>query len=272
MGEDVLLRWEIVNTGNDIDYFAPKYNVYDRMKFVGWKEKEMPHIGIKGSELTRNKGEYKKFRGQIGEIEPGATIKFREINLTGDFGTGIFAERGIGILYLEPREYSIYLEYFSGEDAFHKVYSDTINIVIKEPTGFERNVWELYKAYKREDILAVDEEKQIQYALNILKNYSKSVYVESLLNGLALIFKVYRRGEFEDDVIRIKPYARELLDYLEENIDKFKDKDRKLKNALLCILQGEFLLGTSIENVKNLINQMNVPLNNKIKKVLNENY
>ncbi len=271
LGEDILIRWEIINTGMSKGYYEKggEYGLLlsDHSKMWDINGNEVPHSRISGTTSVRKEELYKI---SMFEIEPGYTIKYKEVNLIGDFGNLHFAEHGIGNNFIKPDEYFFSIFYWIKENnSYQKVYSDSLHFFIIDPYGEEKLAWEIYREYKREDILAENEEKQIGYAVYILKRYPKSIYIESLLNNLTSVFRIYKREECKGDVERMRGKTRELLNYMEENIDKFSDKT--LKNALWCIIKGESMLGTSQEEVKKIIIQMNVPLDNEMKEFLKIN-
>ncbi|MCK4225736.1 hypothetical protein KAX29_02465 [candidate division WOR-3 bacterium] len=259
IGEDILIRWEIVNVGKSVDYYGigGVYGILlsKRTKLWDVNGREVYHGIIEGTRIGGKGGKHKM---PMNEIAPGDTVRFEEVNLIGNFGSLGFAKRGFANRYIKPGEYFFSLLYRTG-------ISDTLHFFIIEPSGKEKCAWHLYKECKREYNRAKGKE-MVQYAFDILKKYPESNYVESLMRNLRIVFKVW--GKYEEVRERMANITRQLLNYLEGNIEQFSNRDRTLKEALWCITYGELMLGDSREEVKNLIINMNVPLDNEIKDFL----
>lgn len=203
-------------------------------------------------------------------IEPGDTVKYREVNLIGIFGSLGFAENGFLNRYIKTGEYFLSLFYIAGSNRSQKVYSDTLHFFVVEPSGEEKIVWDLYKEFKRYYNLAKGKE-MVKYAIEILRKYPTSDYIESLFRTLSVEFSVLKRKEFIEKRKEMSEITRELLNYIETNVDKFCENHSTLKEALWCITYGELMLGISQDKVKNLIIQMNIPVDNEIKEFLKIN-
>lgn len=273
IGEDILVRWEIINKGTKVDYYGITGNIkYSRhFQFLDLTGKQVWRYTIRGTFVSKGNKRERKCKATMHKIESGDTVKSRETNLTGTFGSGRFSERGIASYYVIAGEYIMYIFFYEDKNCSSKIYSDTLRITVKEPHGEERDAWQLYKAYKREDILAKEEDKQIKYALELLQKYPNSVYIESLVRNLGLVFGVYKRPGYEEDREMMRNEARALINYLKRNIEKMERDKEILKDALWCIINGELMLGTPKEQVKSQITKMNVPLNKEIKEFLSIN-
>jgi hypothetical protein len=270
LGEDIWIWWEIVNMGESLSFYQ-KSGVFSKLfndaKIWDVNGREIPGYIISGTSAERKRG---KGKFPMLEIKPGDTIRFREVNLIGISGTLRFSKKGIANLYIKPGEYFFTLFYWTRENGFyHKVWADTISFYIVEPSGPEKPAWNLYKTYKQLSILGNEIEKQVDLGLNIMQNYPESNYIGSLLKDLAMSFGILRREEFKNDVKKIESTTRQFLVYLKENIYKLSDK--RIKNTLWCIIQGELMLGSSKDEIKNLIIQMNIPVDNEIKVFLKIN-
>lgn len=264
LGEDILVWWEIVIEGNSLDYFeesgdAPKLTNDGKLWDINGREVEHNQIMLMRA-------------GQVPlkEIEPGDTFKYKEVNLIGIFGSLGFAENGFLNRYIKLGEYFLSLFYITGSNRSQKVYSDTLHFFVIEPSGEEKIVWDLYKEFKRYYNLAKGKE-MVKYAIEILRKYPTSDYIESLFRTLSVEFSVLKRKEFIEKRKEMSEITRELLNYIETNVDKFSENHSTLKEALWCITYGELMLGISQDKVKNLIIQMNIPVDNEIKEFLKIN-
>lgn len=283
LGEDIWIWWEIVNTGESVGYYEKgsefrilHFGFYERgtdssiLHFNHFKMWDVNSVkvhqggsGIKGSVISKS-DKYKIPKPQMLEIEPRDTVKFYEVNLIGVFGDLNF-EGGLlfmGRQYIKTGEYFLSLLYRIKEDSLYKkVWSDTLHFFIVEPTGNEKQAWELYKAHRREtDVRSGDKVKAIKYVFDILKNYPESNYIGSALNHLTLLFRRSLLSEEREEFIIL---SRELLDFLEDNIKEYKG--RTFKSALWCISYGEIMLLTSADFVRDFIEKKNIPLDDEMK-------
>lgn len=258
VGEDILVKWEIVNKGNSLDYFeegggAPKLTNDGKL----WD--------VTGRVVEHNKIMFMSFgKAPLKKIEPGDTVKYKEVNLIGIFGSLGFADNGFLNRYIKTGEYFLSLFYITGSNRSQKVYSDTLHFFVIEPSGEEKIVWDLYKEFKRYYNLAKGKE-MVTYAIEILRKYPTSDYIESLFRTLSVEFSVLKRKEFIEKRKEMSEITRELLNYIETNVDKFSDNHSTLKEALWCITYGELMLGISLKEVDNLIKQLDVFVDNEIK-------
>ena len=283
LGEDIWIWWEIVNLGESIEYYEKgsefrilNFGFYERgtdssiLHFNHFKMWDVNGVkvhqggrGIKGSVISKS-DKYKIPKPQMLEIEPRDTVKFYEVNLIGVFGELNF-EGGLlfnGWQYIKPGEYYLSLIYrVKEENQYSRIWSDTLHFFIVEPTGNEKQAWELYKAHRREtDVHSGDKVKAIKYIFDILRNHPESNYIGSALNHLTLLFRRSLLGEEREEFIIL---SRELLDFLEDNIKEYKG--RTLKSALWCISYGEIMLLTSADFVRDFIEKKNIPLDDEMK-------
>lgn len=265
-GESILLSWDILNSENTVSYYAPHGSIWDFIEVLDKNGKEIPHIKGYGLTAKRKGAEGKRWKPKMKEINPGDTVKSRVIDLIGSWGTGTFTDRGIGVLYIEPGEYSIYIVYYGKSNSnIHDIYSDTINIQVIEPIGKQDEMWRMYNKFMEADIRA-DEEEQVNYAITMMKKDIRSEYINSILFNLKGIFRTYKRDELHEEVIKMKDEVRELIGFLKRNVTKFEGS--AVKNAIWSIIKGELMLGTSKEQVKSQIKQLDVPLDREIKEFL----
>jgi hypothetical protein len=282
LGEDIWIWWEIVNKGDSVGYYEKgsefrilNFGFYERgadssilhfnhfnMWDVNGVEVHQSGLNIKGAVISKG-GKYKIPKPEMLEIEPRDTVKFYEVNLIGVFGEINF-EGGLlfmGRQYIKPDEYFLSLLYRIKDDSLYiKVLSDTLHFIIMEPTGEEKQAWELYKAHRREtDVRSGDKVKAVKYVFDILINYPESNYIGSALNHLTLLFRgSILREEREEFII----LSRELLDFLEDNIKEYKG--RTLKSALWCITYGEIMLLSPADYVRDFIEKNNIPLDEEM--------
>ncbi|MBA7614401.1 hypothetical protein ES703_21665 [subsurface metagenome] len=264
LGEDIWIWWEIVNTGKSIGYYQKSTEVSklysNDVKMWDINCRKVPHSMIKGIGIIK-KG--KKYKIPVLEIETEDTVRFKEKNLIGKFGTLHFEGRGFSRNYIKTGEYFFSIFYWSKEnDSYFKVWSDTLHLFIIEPSGKEKDVWDLYQLSRCENSKFGDKLKSVEYAFEILRNYPKSNYVGSTLNNLNSLFHPYVEIE-EGERERFNAITRELLDYVEGNIRNYSG--RTLKSALWCITFGEFKIGNSADKVREFIEKNNIPLDDKMK-------
>jgi len=274
LGESIIVWWEIVNTGNSVDYYQGSAisatNILmtegEHLEFHDSTGREIPGDKISGTLVTQGEGGIPKV--QMDEIKPDDTVKSSEENLIGIFGSLKFTKIGIGNKYIKPGEYFLYFYIYGAADRSEKIFSDTLHFFIKKMSGEEKEAWKLYENYMVEDIYSVRENKQMAYALEILKKYPESVYTESLLRSLRVVFDAYNSSSMKEGRDRMQNEARKIVDYLEGNSAKFQGKERILKEAVNCITHGELMLGTPKEEVKNKVLQMKLPVSEDVMEAL----
>jgi len=275
LGESIIVWWEVVNTGDSVDYYQAWVertgflSEGDHLRFHDVTGRKVPGYTISGISITTDEEGMPKAR--MHKIKPGDTVRSNEKNLTGLFGSLKFTRLG-GILnkYIKPGEYFLSFYIYGTADRSKKIYSDTLHFFIKEPTGKENEAWKLYKDYMIEDILSARQDKQMAYALELLKKYPESVYTESLLRILGIVFRVYNSPSTKEGRDRMQNEARQVVDYIKGNFGKIKklrgDKNTKRieKNAMWSIIHGEEMLGTPKEEVKNIVNKLNTPIDKEM--------
>jgi len=262
LGEDILVKWEIVNKGKEIEYYernAELIKLTNDGILKDSKGREVPHAKMSGMRLLTDS------TLPVDTIRPGGTVKFQEVNLIGLFGSLGFAAAGFLNKYIKPGEYYLSLFYYKGKDWSEKIYSDTLHFVVVEPTGVEKEAWILYKRYKAE-LNRGREKEMVEYGYKLLTKYPESDYIESLITNLSSDFKV--SGKYENSRKKMAPTARKIVDYLEQNSEKFQGRERFLKETVNCITHGELMLGTPKEEVKNKVLQMKLPVSEDVMKVL----
>lgn len=273
LGESVIVWWEIVNTGDSVDYYESGTSNAtsilmgegEHLQFHDATGREVPGDKISGISIATGEGGIPKVRME--EIEPGDTVKSSEKDLIGFFGALRFSEYG-GLLNkcIKPGEYFLSFYVYGKADRSEKIYSDTLHFFVKEPAGKEKEAWQVYKDYMVEDIGSARQDKQMTYALELLKKYPESVYTESLLSILGIVFSAYNSPSMKEGRDRMQNEARQLVDYLKKNFGKIKElrgdksTERIEKDALWSIIHGEEMLGTPKEEVKNIVNKLNAPL------------
>jgi hypothetical protein len=275
LGESIIVWWEIINTGDSVEHYQGSAisatNILmtegEHLQFNDSTGREVPGDKISGIFITKSESGIPKI--QMEEIKPGDMVKSSEEDLIGVFGSLKFIKSGgIGNKYIKAGEYFLSFFIYGATDRSKKIYSDTLHFFVKEPTGKEKEAWELYKDYMVEDIASVHEDKQMAYALEFLKKYPGSTYTESLLRNLGIVFDAYNCPSMKEGRDRMQGEARKVVDYLEKNVGKFDGKERVLKETVNCITHGELMLGTPKEEVRKKILQMNVPVSSEIKEVL----
>ncbi len=264
LGEDILVRWEIVNTGKKIEYFernAELIKLTNDGILKNSEGREVPHAKMSGIQIVTDS------TFPVDTIMPGDTVKFNEVNLIGIFGSLGFATAGFLNKYISPGKYYLSLFYYKGKDWSQKIYSDTLFLVVVEPTGKEKEAWLLYKKFKAA-WNRINDEKTIEYGNQLLTKFPQSIYIAGTLEFLDAAFSSINKNEPAEKIKKIEPFARKLLSYLESNVDKIRGNERALKQAANCITSGEIMLGTPKEEVKQKILKMNVPVTSDIQKTL----
>ena len=262
LGEDIFVRWEIVNNGKKVGYYersAEHIKLTNDAFLWDFEGREVPHGVMSGSNITVGS------TLPIDTIRPGDTVKFREQNLIGVFGSLRFAGMGFANKYLKPGNYFLSLFYYKGKDWSEKIYSDTLLFSVVEPAGLEKAAWELYKEFKAEQYRMRDD-KVVEFGYKLLKEYSKSEYIEGTINDLSSSYRVLIK--YEDSREKMAPTTRKINDYLEQNVEKFRGEERVLNETINCITHGELMLGTPKEEVRKKILKMNIPVTSDIKKTL----
>jgi len=262
LGEDIFVRWEIVNNGKEVEYYernVEHIKLTNDVFLWDFEGREVPHGGISGMRLPTD------YILPVDTIKPGDTVKFREQNLIGVFGSLEFAKIGFANSYFQPGNYFLSLFYYKGKDWSEKIYSDTLLFCVVEPTGLEKAAWELYKEFKAERYRMRDD-KMVEFGYELLKGYAKSEYIEGLINDLTICYKV--SVEYEDSREKMAPTTRKIVDYLEQNVGKFQGKERVLKETVNCITHGELMLGTPKEEIKTKVLQMKLPVSEDVMEVL----
>jgi hypothetical protein len=279
LGEDILVWWEIVNRGKEVDYIKLKGSALKLLNdckiwdINGNKVEHMRISDVKGVIIDRD-NKIKDNKSASGrEIEPGDTIfgvsksnLFRDMNLIGFFGSLHFG--GIATSYIESGEYFYCMFYWTGKDASNKVWSDTLHFFIIEPTGVEKEAFNLYKEFRKYKLN--DGNALVQYALNFLEKYPESIYVSSLFRNLSIYLSVISGMKgYEDIKENMYISTVKFVNYLKKNIDKFIIEERKWKGVLICIMYSKLILGVSKEEAKkeinNLITNLKLPIDDDIK-------
>jgi len=264
LGEDILVRWEMVNNGKEIEYYernAELIKLTNDGILRDSEGREVPHAKMSGMLLLTDS------TFPVDTIKPGDTVKFQEVNLIGLYGSLGFAAAGFLNKYIKPGEYYLSFFYYKGKDWSEKVYSDTLHFVVVEPTGVEKEAWLLYKEFKA-SWNRLEDEKMIEYGYQLLTKFPRSVYIAGTLEFLDAAFYSINKNEPPEKKEKIAPSVRKLLNYLESNVDKIRGNERALTQAANCITSGEIMLGTPKEEVRKKILQMNVPVTSEIKEVL----
>lgn len=265
VGEDIWVGWEIINRGESQDYYMRGgkewFMLSGYVKVWDKYDEEIPHVSISvlGSNGKRGKSIATK------KINSCDTIKIEDVNIIGSFGKGRFG----GGRYIKSGEYSISFYLPTGKSSERIVWSDTISFIVTEPEGKDKEAWDLYKKYRFETYQALekkDEERRIKCALKIVKLYPNSAYTNTIINQIRHSFHLYRtQSYFKENIEEMRGKTRELLNYIKQNIDKFSKNERTLQNTLWCIIDGELMLGTSKEYIKEQILQLDISLNKEIK-------
>ncbi len=262
IGEDILVRWEIVNNGKEIEYYESNAELVKLTNdgiLRDSDEREIPHAKMSGMRLLTDS------TLPVDTIMPGDTVRFQEVNLIGLFGSLGFAAAGFLNKYISPGEYYLSLFYYKGKAWNQKIYSDTLHLIVVEPAGVEKEAWALYKGYKAE-LNRGREKEMVEYGYELLTKYPESDYIDGLITNLSSDFKV--SGKYENSRKNMATTARKIVDYLEKNVGKFQGRERALKETVNCITHGELMLGTPKEEVKNKVLQMKLPVSEDVMEVL----
>lgn len=288
IGEDIWVRWEIINSGDSIGYIEKgglsnklwRY-YFERCDSTGrillkrhlriWdKNKDrIPYRGpvIKGSIVRRKGSKFKIRKPGMNKIEAGDTIKSKEANLIEYYGNlefegGLFG-RGRG--YFKQGEYYASLVLRTMEnDKIVKIWSDTVHFSVKEPADRELVAWSMYKSIRKETRHGKtegDKTKAIRSAYYILKRVPNSNYAGSIMHYLIEFFGYIIISKEKEE---FKRETKELINYLENNIDKFAGKKMTFNSALWCIIKGEFMLLSPYEKVLNFIRDLDFPVDKEI--------
>lgn len=264
LGEDILIRWEMLNNGKEIEYYERNAELIKLTNDGILRDsdgREVPHAMMSGMQLLTDS------TLPVDTIKPGDTVKFKEANLIGLFGSLGFAAAGFLNKYISPGEYYLSLFYYKGKDWSKKIYSDTLHFVVVEPAGVEKEAWLLYKEFKAA-WNRLEDEKMVEYGYQLLTKFPQSVYIAGTLEFLDAAFYSMKKNEPPEKREKIAPSLRKLLNYLESDIDKLRSSERALKQATNCIASGEIMLGTPKEEVKNKVLQMKLPVSEEVMKVL----
>jgi len=219
LGEDILVRWEIVNNGKETEYYernAELIKLTNDGILRDFEGREVPHAMMSGMRLLTDS------TLPSDTIKPGDTVRFQEVNLIGLFGSLGFAAAGFLNKYISPGEYYLSLFYFKGKDWSQKIYSDTLHFIVVEPAGAEKEAWLLYKEFKAE-WNHVNEKDMVEYGYELLAKYPESVYIDGTLEFLNAVFVSW--GDNKKRKERMAPTARKIVDYLEGNSGKFQGKE-----------------------------------------------
>jgi len=272
LGESIIVWWEIVNTGDSVDYYQASAisatNILmtegEHLQFHDSTGREIPGDKISGIFVTKSKSGIPKV--QMEEIKPGDTIKSSEEDLIGSLGALRFSEYG-GFFnkYIRPGEYFLSFYVFGKADRSEKIYSDTLNFFVREPTGKEKEEWKLYKEFMANLNNTMGKE-MMEYGYELLTKHPESIYIEGSLRYLEIIFRSW--GRDTDMKEKMAPTARKIVGYLEKNVGKFQGKERTLKETMNCITHGELMLGTPKEEVKNKVLQMKLPVSEDVMEAL----
>ena len=261
VGEDILVRWEIVNNGKEIGFYEEGtgeiYKLANDAILIDSKDREEPHISIQGARILMDS------TVPVDTITPGDTVRFQEANLIGIFGSLKFS--GIFNFYIKPENYIFSLYYWIGKDLSQKLWSDTLKFSVIEPTGKEKEAWELYKKFRAE-FSHVREKEMLEYGYELLTKYQGSVYIGGIIEFSKNVFIAW--GDEKESREKMAPTTRKIVDYLEKNVEKFQGRERVLKETVSCITHGELMLGTPKEEVKSKVLQLKLPVSKDVMEVL----
>lgn len=271
LGEDILVNWEIINTGTRTEYIEKGLTAD---KFLNdcriWDSngREVPVAGF-----TLMKSTYKIPRQKI---EPGDTIHGvrtsglleENMNMIGFIGALHF-RKAIFMSYIKPGNYYYTLFYWYGDGMDKKIWSDTLDFTVIQPTGQEREPWNYFMKFRSRIKLTT----KIEYALKMLKKYGQSDYISSMLRylslGLSNIARKKHKGLSNEKLINIEKFAT----YIRNNVEHFSNNEYNLKGAIECLFQSKLILGCSKQEAKEDINivieQKKIPVDKRIRRFLN---
>ena len=272
LGESIIVWWEIVNTGDSVDYYeAGTSNATsilmsegEHLQFYDVTGREVPGDKMSGISITQSKSGIPKV--SMEEIEPRDTVKSSEEDLISSFGSLHFSEYG-GLLnrYIKPGEYFLSFYVYGKSDRSEKIYSDTLHFFVKEPTGKEKEAWKLFKEFMA-NLNSTKGKEMMDYGYELLTKYPTSVYIKGSLRYLEIVFRIWGRDVEMKELMA--PTARKIVDYLEKNVGKFQGTEKALNETVKCVTHGELMLGTPKEEVKNKVLQMKLPVSEDVMKVL----
>jgi len=292
LGEDIWIRWEFVNTGNRSGYIEEcnefwilNYGYYEieiikgeeyfpiRKYFKMWDEegKLVPQHEF-GSPSVTYDGLKAMTIPKIVKIEAGDTIKSKPVNLIGAFGTLSFKGSLFGFpgYHIKPGYYKLTFSHRTKERGKIKtIWSDTINITIRVPVGKETKAFNLYKNLRIEGRYIKSSNPSVFiYADSIIRKHPTSAYIGSAMNSLSLfLFFKQEVGEVDNE---FRQALRKTLNYIIKNIKEFSDDYIILDHTLWVIMRGESILGTSEERIREILLELNVPLDNHTEEHIGE--
>ena len=271
VGENIYVGCEITNTGSDVAYvedflFIPKLLSEDA---IMWDTdgRKVPHNILIGTPF-RIAG--KKCNKATKMLEPGKSIRFKELSIIGNYGSALFCKSGFYNKYIPSGEYFFSIQYWVKERGrLKKVSSDTLHIHIQKPTGEEKKAWEIYKKFReRKGAWKIKDMKDMIYlSKKLIKEYPESAFLDELFYYLHHFTFVEnwesKNPEMKREINEIREERRELLNLIKENIKKYKGRTQR--EALWAIIHGEMALGTSVEEIKSFVINSGVPLDREIK-------
>ena len=152
VGENIYLGCEITNTGSDVA-FVEKF-LFSRKLLSEDAEmwdtdgRKVSHNILIGTPF-RIAG--KKYNKATKMLEPGKSIRFKELSIIGNYGTALFCKSGFYNKYIPSGEYFFSIQYWVKERGrLKKVSSDTLHIHIQKPTGEEKRHGRYTKSSERE--------------------------------------------------------------------------------------------------------------------------